>query len=149
MPLRRFCVPFNRYDGPGQSPQLLYSDFRLGIVGLAAVETQQYDGQLNEESLFLFCGRRTDQIKPLYWTGGGYIHLYKRLSNDRFQRPKSEAELRLLGSQRFRRLMEELQPEQETAIRKWKPKGLFWQKYSKNRIFFCTLSWIYGIINLG
>lgn len=42
------------------------TDFRLGIVGLAAVETQQYDGQLNEESLFLFCGRRADQIKPLY-----------------------------------------------------------------------------------
>ena len=77
------------------------TDFRLGIVGLAAVETQQYDGQLNEESLFLFCGRRADQIKPLYWTGGGYIHLYKRLSNDRFQRPKSETELRLLALKDF------------------------------------------------
>ena len=42
----------------------------------AAVVTQQYGGQLNEESLFLFCGRRTDRIKALYWTGDGYILLY-------------------------------------------------------------------------
>ena len=37
-----------------------YTDLRLGIDGLAAVVTQQYGGQLNEKSLFLFCGRRTD-----------------------------------------------------------------------------------------
>ena len=29
-----------------------YTDLRLGIDGLAAVVTQQYGGQLNEESLF-------------------------------------------------------------------------------------------------
>ena len=54
--------------------------------------------QLNEESLFLFCGRRTDRIKALYWTGDGYILLYKRPSNGRFQRPRSDAELKLLDS---------------------------------------------------
>ena len=75
-----------------------YTDLRLGIDGLAAVVTQQYGGQLNEESLFLFCGRRTDRIKALYWTGDGYILLYKRLSNGRFQWPRSEAELKLLDS---------------------------------------------------
>ena len=53
-----------------------YTGLRLGIDGLAAVVTQQYGGQLNEESLFLFCGRRTDRIKALYWTGDGYILLY-------------------------------------------------------------------------
>lgn len=42
-----------------------YTDLRLGIDGLAAVVTQQYSGQLDEESLFLFCGRRTDRIKAL------------------------------------------------------------------------------------
>ena len=102
----------------------------LKIDGLAAVVTQQYGGQLNEESLFLFCGRRTDRIKTLHWTGDGYVLLYKRLSNGRFQWPRSEAELKLLGSQSFRWLMEGLHIEQKTAIRKGKPKDLFWQKYS-------------------
>ena len=53
-----------------------YTDLRLGIDGLAAVVTQQYGSHLDEESLFLFCGRRTDRIKALYWCGDGYILLY-------------------------------------------------------------------------
>ena len=61
----------------------------------------------------------------LYWCGDGYILLYKRLSNSRFQWPRSEAELRLLDPQSFRWLMEGLRIEQKTAIRKGKPKDLF------------------------
>ena len=102
-----------------------YTDLRLGIDGLAAVVKQQYGSHFDEESLFLFCGRRTDRIKALYWCGDGYILLYKRLSNGRFQWPRSEAELRLLDPQSFRWLMEGLRIEQKTAIRKGKPRDLF------------------------
>lgn len=42
-----------------------YTDLRRGIDGLASIIIQQYGGQLDEESLFLFCGRRTDRIKAL------------------------------------------------------------------------------------
>ena len=45
---------------------------------------------------------------------------YKRLSNGRFQWPRSEAELRLLDPQSFRWLMEGLRIEQKTAIRNGK-----------------------------
>ena len=50
-----------------------YTDLRLGIDGLAAVVKQQYGSHFDEESLFLFCGRRTDRIKALY--SGGCITL--------------------------------------------------------------------------
>ena len=53
-----------------------------------------------------FRGRRTVRIKVLYWCGEGYLLLYKRLSNGRFQWP--EVELRLLDPQSFRWLMEGL-----------------------------------------
>ena len=86
---------------------------------------QQYGGQLDEESLCHFCGLRTARIKALYWTGDGYVLLYKRLSNGKFQWPISEAELKLLDSQSFRWLMEDLCIEQKTEIRKGKPKDLF------------------------
>lgn len=102
-----------------------YTDLRYGITGLAAIVTQQYGGHLDEESLFLFCGRRTDRIKALYWSGDGYVLLYKRLANGRFQWPRSEAELRQLDPQSFRWLMEGLCIEQKTAIRKGRPKDLF------------------------
>ena len=102
-----------------------YTDLRLGIDGLASYVMQQYGRTMDEDSLFLFCGRQTDRIKALYWSGDGYLLLYKRLSNGRFQWPRTETELRLLDPQSFRWLMEGLKVDQKTAIRKGKPKDLF------------------------
>ena len=102
-----------------------YTDLRLGIDGLASYVVQQYGAVLEEESLFLFCGKRADRIKALYWSGDGYLLLYKRLSNGRFQWPRTEQELRLLDPQSFRWLMEGLKVDQKTAIRKGKAKDLF------------------------
>ena len=102
-----------------------YTDLRLGIDGLVAVVTQQYGGQLNEESLFLFCGRRTDRIKALYGNRAGDVLLYKRRATGRLQWPRAEGELKLLDPQSFRWLMEGLRIEQKTAIRKGKPNDLF------------------------
>ena len=102
-----------------------YTDLRKGIDGLAAIVMTQYGLELQEDSLFLFCGRRTDRIKALYWAGDGYVLLYKRLNNGRFQWPRSEVELRRLEPQSFRWLMEGLQIEQPKAIRKSKKKDLF------------------------
>ena len=102
-----------------------YTDLRRGIDGLASIVMQQYGTSLDEESLFLFCGRKTDRIKALYFSGDGYILLYKRLNNGRFQWPRSEAELRKLDVQSFRWLMEGLEIEQKRAIRKHKQGDLF------------------------
>ena len=62
-----------------------YTDLRRGIDGLAAMVIQQFGQELREDSLFLFCGRRTDRIKALYYSGDGDILLYKRLNNGAFQ----------------------------------------------------------------
>ena len=50
-----------------------YTDLRRGIDGLAGIVQLQYGMDLREDSLFLFCGRRTDRIKALYWSGDGYV----------------------------------------------------------------------------
>ena len=92
-----------------------YTDLRRGIDGLAAIVSQQYGRDLSEDSLFLFCGRRTDRIKALYYSGDGYILLYKRLNNGAFQWPRTEQELRLLDARSFRWLMEGLSIEQPKA----------------------------------
>ena len=95
-----------------------YTDMRRGIGGLAAIVSQQFGAPLCEDSLFLFCGWRTDRIKALYFSGDGYVLLYKRLNNGAFQWPRSEQELRLLDKRSFRWLMEGLKPEQPKAIQK-------------------------------
>ncbi len=76
-------------------------------------------------SLFLFCGRRTDRIKALYYSGDGYVLLYKRLNNGAFQWPRTAAELRLLDVRSFRWLMEGLEIDQPKAIQKGKARDLF------------------------
>lgn len=102
-----------------------YTDLRRGIDGLAAIVMRQYGRELREDSLFLFCGRRTDRIKALYWSGDGYILIYKRLSNGGFQWPRSTGELKKLDTQSFRWLMEGLKIEQPKAIRRERQKALF------------------------
>ena len=102
-----------------------YTDLRCGIDGLAAIVTMQYGMELREDSLILFCGRRTDRIKALYWSGEGYVLIYKRLCNGSFQWPRSTEELKSLDAQSFRWLMEGLKIEQPKAIRKGKQKALF------------------------
>ena len=42
------------------------TDLRKGIDGLAAVVAENYDLDLFDDSLFLFCGTRNDRFKGLY-----------------------------------------------------------------------------------
>lgn len=93
----------------------------MQIDGLAALVQTQFGQEMDETSLYLFCGRRADRIKALYWDGTGYVLLYKRLSEKRFQWPRSEQELKLLTKQEFRWLMEGLSIVQKKAFETGKP----------------------------
>ena len=72
-----------------------YTDLRLGIDGLAALVKQQFSLDPLENCLFLFCGRRRDRIKALYWEGNGFLLLYKRLESGIFQWPRKESEAKV------------------------------------------------------
>jgi len=94
-----------------------YTDLRRGIDGLAAIVEKGFGMNPCTDSLFLFCGRRCDRMKALYWEGDGFLLLYKRLEQGRFQWPRTESEVRTLTAQQFRWLMEGLSPEQPKAIK--------------------------------
>lgn len=44
-----------------------YTDLRRGIDGLANLVKSQFQMDPFQRALFLFCGRRRDRIKALYW----------------------------------------------------------------------------------
>lgn len=92
-----------------------YTDMRRSIDGLATVVQQSFRLDPFSNSLFLFCGKRRDRIKALYWEGDGFVLLYKRLERGRFQWPRSESEVRDLSHQQFRWLMEGLSIDQPRA----------------------------------
>ena len=62
-----------------------YTDMRKSIDGLAAIVQGQLELDVFSKGLFLFCGRRCDRIKGLLWEGDGFLLLYKRLDNGKFQ----------------------------------------------------------------
>lgn len=76
---------------------------------LAAV-IEAHTGQVPciPDTLYLCCGRRPDRFKGLVWEGGGWLLLYKRLADGRFQWPRSVAEVQSLTPQQFCWLMEGL-----------------------------------------
>lgn len=50
---------------------------------------QQFQLDPFTNTLFLFCGRRRDRIKALYWEGNGLVLLYKRLESGSFATPEA------------------------------------------------------------
>ena len=92
-----------------------YTDLRKGIDGLATMVQQQFELDPFTNTLFLFCGRKRDRIKGLYWEGDGFILLYKRLERGAYQWPRTEYEVRALTAQQYRWLMEGLSIEQPKA----------------------------------
>ena len=101
------------------------TDMRKEIDGLAAIVQITYGEELKEGSLFLFCGRKVDRMKGLFYDGSGYVLLYKRLSNSSFQWPRNPQELKQITSQEFRWLMEGLSIYQSKSIQKIEQNPLF------------------------
>ena len=95
-----------------------YTDMRMSIDGLAAMVKQTFKLDPCARNLYLFCGRRADRIKALYFEGDGFMLLYKRLEQGRFQWPRKESEARLITQQQLRWLLEGLSIEQPKALRK-------------------------------
>ena len=84
-----------------------YTDLRKGIDGLAAWIQQQFDLNPHRKgAIFLFCGRKTDRIKALVWEGDGFLLLYKRVAEGRFNWPRKSSDLRDLTPEQLTRLFD-------------------------------------------
>lgn len=94
-----------------------YTDMRKSIDGLAASVQQSFGLNPFSNSLFLFCGHQNDRIKALWWEGNGFVLLYKRLENGKFQWPRNTNEARGITPQQLRWLMEGLSIHQPKAHR--------------------------------
>lgn len=99
-----------------------YTDLRFGLDSLAAIiESKLGKNSIEPDTLYMFCGRRTDRIKCLVWESDGYLLLYKRLEQGNFQWPRSVSEVKNLTQQQFRWLMEGLSVTPKRVVKQVKP----------------------------
>jgi transposase len=67
-------------------------DMRKGINGLCDIIQGANMGNIREKNLFVFCGRRRDSVKILYFDRSGFCLWQKRLELERFPWPKKHTE---------------------------------------------------------
>lgn len=100
-----------------------FTDLRSGMERLAGIVEVQTGGKpFIPDTLYLFCGRKTDRIKGLVWEKDGFLLLYKRLEQGRFQWPRTAQEVMTLTPQQFRWLMEGLTLTQPKAVKEVTPE---------------------------
>ena len=88
-----------------------YVDLRKGIDGLSMIIGDKYhQNPFEKGTLFLFCGRRADRIKGLWWMGNGYLLLYKRFEAGSLSWPRTSEEAADLTEEQYHYLMLGLNP---------------------------------------
>lgn len=82
-------------------------DMRRGMDSLIALIRLKYSlDPLEKGTLFLFCGRKRDRLKALWFEGDGFVLACKRLSCGRYRWPCNAQEARSLTLEEYNRLME-------------------------------------------
>jgi transposase len=77
------------------------TDMRKAINGLSDIVANQLKLSALSGQYFVFCGRRRNTLKILYWDNNGYCLWYKKLERDRFRWPRTEHEARAITGEQL------------------------------------------------
>jgi transposase len=91
------------------------TDMRKAINGLSMLVEGQLDLDPFSGHLFVFCNRRRNLIKVLYWDRNGFCLWQKRLEKDRFAWPESWDKVVALEQRQFNWLLDGLEVQQGRA----------------------------------
>ncbi|UCG07100.1 MAG: IS66 family insertion sequence element accessory protein TnpB [Desulfobacterales bacterium] len=85
-----------------------HTDMRKSINGLSILVETQLQMDPFSGHLFVFCNRRCQIIKILYWDRSGFALWQKRLEKHRFSWPQSEEQLLCIDARQLGWLLEGL-----------------------------------------
>ncbi len=83
-----------------------FTDMRKQANGLSVLVAEQLELDPLSGNLFLFCNKRRNIIKVLYWDRNVFWVLKKRLEKDRFPWPKDGGEVAEITEQQLRWLLD-------------------------------------------
>jgi len=67
-------------------------DFRKAINGLSIIVDNAMQVSIFDIGLFVFCNKKRDKLKVLYWDSTGFCLWHKRLEKDKFIWPRKHAD---------------------------------------------------------
>ena len=67
-----------------------FVDFRKSINGLLVIIENELELSPFSDAVFIFCNKKQDKLKLLYWDKTGFALWYKRLEKQRFKWPKCD-----------------------------------------------------------
>jgi transposase len=82
-----------------------YTDMRKQINSLSILVQRELKLNPVKGDLFIFCGRKRNIIKILYWERNGFCLWTKRLEQDKYPWPLSEGEVRQINRGELRMLL--------------------------------------------
>ena len=93
------------------------TDMRKAVNGLSGIVRNQLELDPLNGQYYVFCGRKRDIIKILYWDRNGYGLWYKRLEEDRFRWPRTAEEARAISGEQLTWLLSGLDWEKAHPVR--------------------------------
>ena len=81
------------------------TDLRKAINGLSVIAQEKLEEDIFSGNLFIFCNRRKNIMKALYWQRNGFCLWLKRLEQDRFKWPQTEQECLEIDDEDLKRLL--------------------------------------------
>ena len=94
-----FPENYNIYLRPG------ITDMRKSINTLAVVVKNSMAQKADSGDIYIFCNRRHDNIKILYWHKNGFCLWQKRLEKHKFPWPKEGEDARTLQKEELKMLL--------------------------------------------
>lgn len=102
-----------------------YTDMRKSINGLSILVSEQMELDPFSGHLFVFCNRKKNMIKILFWDRNGFGLWHKRLERHSFKWPTSYKEIMIIGKRELSWLMDGLNIHQKGAHKRLNYSALY------------------------